>query len=76
MAKSGLANFREWLLTAHGEQSPWGHEDTQPLVTVAESALERQPGTREGRREPATMAWLLSGHDGRTGRKDRIRGKS
>ena len=42
MAKSGLADFREWLATAHGEHSPWGHEDTQPLVTVAESALERQ----------------------------------
>jgi CRP-like cAMP-binding protein len=42
MAKSGLASFRDWLLTAHGDHSPWGHEDTQPLVTVAESALERQ----------------------------------
>jgi Cyclic nucleotide-binding domain len=42
VAKSGLANFREWLLTAHGQHSPWGHEDTQPLITVAESALERQ----------------------------------
>jgi hypothetical protein len=42
VAKSGLADFREWLLTAHGEHSPWGHEETQPLVTVAESALERQ----------------------------------
>jgi hypothetical protein len=42
VAKSGLADFREWLLTAHGEHSPWGHENTEPLVTVAESALERQ----------------------------------
>jgi Cyclic nucleotide-binding domain len=42
VAKSGLADFREWLLTAHGEHSPWGHENTRPLVTVAESALERQ----------------------------------
>jgi hypothetical protein len=41
-AKSGLADFREWLLTGYGEHSPWGHEDTRPLVTVAESALERQ----------------------------------
>ena len=41
-AKSGLASFREWLLTAHGEHTPWGREDTQPLVTMAESALERQ----------------------------------
>jgi hypothetical protein len=42
IVKSGLADFREWLLTAHGEHSPWGQEDSQPLVTVAESALERQ----------------------------------
>jgi hypothetical protein len=42
VAKSGLADFREWLLTTHGEHSPWGHEETQPLVTVAETALERQ----------------------------------
>jgi cyclic nucleotide-binding protein len=41
-AKSGLADFREWTLTTHGQHSPWGHEDSQPLVTVAESALERQ----------------------------------
>ncbi len=42
VAKSGLADFREWTLTAHGQHSPWGQEDSQPLVTVAESALERQ----------------------------------
>ena len=42
VAKSGLADFREWSLTAYGQHSPWGHEDSQPLVTVAESALERQ----------------------------------
>jgi len=42
VAKSGLADFREWMATAHGQHSPWGQEDSQPLVTVAESALERQ----------------------------------
>jgi len=45
VAKSGLASFRGWLATAHGEHSPWGNEDTQPLVTVAETALERQLST-------------------------------
>jgi Cyclic nucleotide-binding domain len=34
--------IRRPALTAHDEHSPWGHEDTQPLITVAESALERQ----------------------------------
>ena len=42
VAKSGLADFRQWMATAHGQHSPWGKEDSQPLVTVAESALERQ----------------------------------
>jgi Cyclic nucleotide-binding domain len=42
VAKSGLADFREWMATAHGRHSPWGHEDSQPLVATAESALERQ----------------------------------
>lgn len=42
VAKSGLADLREWAHTAHGQHSPWGQEDSQPLVTVAESALERQ----------------------------------
>ncbi len=42
VAKSGLADFRQWMATAHGQHSPWGEEDSQPLVTVAESALERQ----------------------------------
>jgi hypothetical protein len=41
-AKSGLADFRQWMLTAHGRHSPWGNEDSQPLVALAESALERQ----------------------------------
>jgi cyclic nucleotide-binding protein len=42
VAKSGLADFRQWMATAHGHHSPWGEEDSRPLVTLAESALERQ----------------------------------
>ena len=30
------------MRTAHGQHSSWGLEDSQPLVAVAESALERQ----------------------------------
>jgi hypothetical protein len=41
-AKSGLADFREWMLANHGQHSPWGQEDSQVLVATAESALERQ----------------------------------
>ena len=42
VAKSGLANFRDWSHAKHDQPSPWGQEDSQPLVTVAETALERQ----------------------------------
>jgi hypothetical protein len=41
-AKSALADFDEWMHTAHAQHSPWEHEDSQPLVTAAESAMERQ----------------------------------
>jgi hypothetical protein len=41
-AKSALADFGGWMHTVHGQHSPWEHEDSQPLVTVAETALERQ----------------------------------
>ena len=42
VAKSGLTNFRDWSRAGHERPGPWGQEDSQPLVTVAESALERQ----------------------------------
>ena len=42
VAKSGRADFRQWMATAHARHSPWGEEDSQPLITVAGSALERQ----------------------------------
>jgi hypothetical protein len=41
-AKSALADFGEWMHTVDGQHSPWEREDSQPLVTVAESTLERQ----------------------------------
>jgi hypothetical protein len=41
-AKSARADFGEWMHTVHGQHSPWEEEDSQPLVTAAESALERQ----------------------------------
>jgi hypothetical protein len=45
VAKSGLAAYEDWARTAYGSHSPWGGEDTQPLVTAAESSLERQIST-------------------------------
>ena len=52
-AKTGMIDFKGWYRTAFGRHSPWGDEDSPALVTVAETALEReistrimQPGTR------------------------------
>jgi hypothetical protein len=42
VAKSGLAAFVEWSRSTFGKHTPWGDEDSKPLVTAAESALERQ----------------------------------
>ncbi len=41
-AKTGMIDFKEWYRTAFGRHSPWGDEDSPALVTVAETALERQ----------------------------------
>jgi len=42
VAKSGVTIASQWFQTAFGAHTPWGHEDTKPLVAIAESALERQ----------------------------------
>ncbi|HEV3402052.1 MAG TPA: cyclic nucleotide-binding domain-containing protein [Acidimicrobiales bacterium] len=41
-AKTGMIDFKEWYRSAFGRHSPWGDEDSPALVTVAETALERQ----------------------------------
>lgn len=41
-AKSGLTDFREWYAKSFGTHTPWGDEDSPVLVTMAESALERE----------------------------------
>ncbi|HWW44835.1 MAG TPA: cyclic nucleotide-binding domain-containing protein [Acidimicrobiia bacterium] len=45
VAKAGQASFQKWQQGTFGTHSPWGNEDSAPLVTVAESALERQLST-------------------------------
>ncbi len=40
--KSGLIDFKEWSKHAFGERTPWGDEDSPALVTLVETALERQ----------------------------------
>ena len=41
-AKSGMIDFKGWSRTAFGRYTPWGDEDSPALVTVAETALERE----------------------------------
>lgn len=41
-AKSGMTDFSEWYGKAFGKHTPWGDEESPALITVAETALERQ----------------------------------
>ena len=41
-AKTGVIDFEEWYRTAFGSHTPWGAEDSPAVVTLAETALERQ----------------------------------
>ena len=40
--KSGLADFRDWYRYSFGRRTPWGDIESRPVVTAAESALERR----------------------------------
>jgi Cyclic nucleotide-binding domain len=42
VAKSGFIDYDTWWREAFGTHTPWGAQDSAPLVTAAESALERQ----------------------------------
>jgi hypothetical protein len=40
--KAGTIDFETWYRESHGEQTPWGGEDSPAVVTAAESELERR----------------------------------
>jgi Cyclic nucleotide-binding domain len=44
--KSGTVDFKTWYREAHGENTPWGDEDSEAFVTAAESAVERELSRR------------------------------
>jgi hypothetical protein len=44
--KSGMTHFKDWYRHAFGKHSPWGDEDSQAVVTAAETALERRLSTK------------------------------
>jgi CRP-like cAMP-binding protein len=41
VAKSGLVDYTRWQRSAFGRHTPWGDEESRPLVTRVETALER-----------------------------------
>jgi hypothetical protein len=44
-AKVGLTDFKEWWRHSFGKHTPWGDDDSPALVTVVETALERELAT-------------------------------
>jgi hypothetical protein len=40
--KSGTIDFKSWYRESHGDNTPWGDEESEALVTAAETALERE----------------------------------
>jgi hypothetical protein len=42
IAKSSLAEYKQWMNESFGRRTPWGDEDSPALVTQVESLLERE----------------------------------
>jgi len=40
--KSGTVDFKTWYRESHGDNTPWGAQESEALVTAAETALERE----------------------------------
>ena len=40
--KSGTIDFKAWYRESHGENTPWGDDESEAVVAAAESALERE----------------------------------
>jgi Cyclic nucleotide-binding domain len=51
VAKTGLLEFKHWYRHAFGKHTPWGETDSPVLVTVVETALERELSGRIMRRD-------------------------
>ena len=42
VAKSSVAEYKDWMNTSFGRRTPWGDEDSPALVTEVETMLEKQ----------------------------------
>jgi Cyclic nucleotide-binding domain len=40
--KSGTVDFKAWYRKSHGDNTPWGDEESEAVVAAAESVLERE----------------------------------
>jgi cyclic nucleotide-binding protein len=40
--KTGTVDFKAWYRESHGDNTPWGDEESPALVAAAETALERE----------------------------------
>jgi mannose-6-phosphate isomerase-like protein (cupin superfamily) len=40
--KAGTIDFKKWYRESHGENTPWGNEESEAFIVAAETALERQ----------------------------------
>jgi hypothetical protein len=40
--KSGTVDFKAWYRKSHGDNTPWGDDESEAVVAEAESALERE----------------------------------
>jgi Cyclic nucleotide-binding domain len=40
--KSGTVDFKTWYRESHGDNTPWGDEESPAVVAEAETALERE----------------------------------
>jgi hypothetical protein len=40
--KSGTVDFKAWYRRSHGDNTPWGDDESEAVVAAAESALERE----------------------------------
>jgi len=56
--KSGTVDFKTWYRESHGDNTPWGDEESPALVAAAETALERE------------LSASLLGGDGKFYRRD------
>ena len=59
VAKTGTVDFETWYRESHGDNTPWGDEDSPALVTEVETALEREL-SRSLLRDENPKPWSLS----------------